>query len=160
MRESGVGSHGNPGSRNDANGIAKCSPAGQIDQLDSAQLLGLPGKRSGALGILSRYPLTDVKTHTISILCTPDIYKLGPPQNNPQILEATVTSSAFGFPVTLYNTHYYGKEDSYSRIDYLLASPGMAREWVKEETYIPTLANWGIGSDHRPVVATFHTENK
>ena len=57
-------------------------------------------------------------------------------------------------------TYYYGIEDTYSRIDYILLSPGMAREWVKEETYIPTIPNWGIGSDHRPLVATFNTENK
>jgi len=57
-------------------------------------------------------------------------------------------------------THYYGVEDSYSRIDYLMLSPGMAKEWVTNETYIPTIANWGIGSDHRPVLATFETENK
>jgi endonuclease/exonuclease/phosphatase family metal-dependent hydrolase len=52
-------------------------------------------------------------------------------------------------------THYYGVEDSYSRIDYILLSPAMARDWVKDETYALTLPNWGIGSDHRPLVATF-----
>ena len=57
-------------------------------------------------------------------------------------------------------THYYGVEDTYSRIDYIMLSPGMAPEWVKEETYIPTISNWGIGSDHRPLVATFDAVNQ
>jgi hypothetical protein len=34
----------------------------------------------------------------------------------------------------------------------------MTREWVAEETFVLTLPNWGIGSDHRPIVATFDTE--
>lgn len=55
-------------------------------------------------------------------------------------------------------THFYGKEDTYSRIDYVLVSPGMAREWVKEESYVFTTANWGLASDHRPVVAAFRAE--
>ena len=57
-------------------------------------------------------------------------------------------------------TYYYGVDDTYSRIDYLMLSPGMAREWSKEQTFIPTLANWGIASDHRPLLATFEAENK
>jgi endonuclease/exonuclease/phosphatase family metal-dependent hydrolase len=57
-------------------------------------------------------------------------------------------------------THYYGVEDSYSRIDYLMLSPGMAKEWIKSETYIALIPNWGIGSDHRPSVAAFVAEER
>ena len=56
-------------------------------------------------------------------------------------------------------THFFGKEDTYSRIDYILLSPAMGREWVKEESYVFTTANWGLASDHRPVVAAFRPED-
>jgi endonuclease/exonuclease/phosphatase family metal-dependent hydrolase len=56
-------------------------------------------------------------------------------------------------------TEYYGKEDVYSRMDYILISPALARDWVKGETCIATIPNWGVGSDHRPIVAAFKTEN-
>jgi endonuclease/exonuclease/phosphatase family metal-dependent hydrolase len=52
-------------------------------------------------------------------------------------------------------THYYGLEDSYSRIDYIMASPAMSRTWLPKETYILTIPNWGSGSDHRPITAAF-----
>ena len=54
-------------------------------------------------------------------------------------------------------TEYYGKEDVYTRMDYILLSPALARDWLKAETYIPTIPNWGVGSDHRPIVAAFKT---
>jgi len=57
-------------------------------------------------------------------------------------------------------TYYYGKEDLYSRIDFILISPGLAREWVTNETYVLTVPNWGVGSDHRPIMATFDAEDK
>jgi len=52
-------------------------------------------------------------------------------------------------------TYFYGADDTYSRIDYILLSPAMTRDWVTNETYIPIIPNWGIGSDHRPIIATF-----
>ena len=55
-------------------------------------------------------------------------------------------------------THHYGAEDTYGRIDYILLSPGMENEWVESETYALKKPNWGVGSDHRPIVATFDTE--
>lgn len=57
-------------------------------------------------------------------------------------------------------TYFYGKTDSYSRIDYILLSPAMKRNWLADETYIPAIPNWGIGSDHRPIVAGFSTAEK
>ena len=57
-------------------------------------------------------------------------------------------------------THYYGVEDTYSRVDYILLSPAMARGWVTNGTYVLTIPNWGVGSDHRPIVAAFEAENR
>lgn len=64
------------------------------------------------------------------------------------------------FPRNITWTHYYGVEDTYSRIDYLLLSPGMAHEWVRTNTFIPTIPNWGLGSDHRPIVAEFSVTDR
>ncbi len=57
-------------------------------------------------------------------------------------------------------THFYGKEETYSRIDYILISHGMARAWNRDGTYVLTMANWGVASDHRPIVASFFAEDK
>jgi endonuclease/exonuclease/phosphatase family metal-dependent hydrolase len=71
------------------------------------------------------------------------------PNNNPRYPPPQITW-----------THFYGKEDTYSRIDYILVSRGMAREWMNNETFIVKIPNWGIGSDHRPIVATFVAEER
>ena len=57
-------------------------------------------------------------------------------------------------------TYFYGKTDEYSRIDYILISPALKRNWLPNETYIPAIPDWGLGSDHRPVVAGFTTDGK
>jgi endonuclease/exonuclease/phosphatase family metal-dependent hydrolase len=55
-------------------------------------------------------------------------------------------------------TYHYGREDTYSRIDFILLSQAMAKRWNKNETWVLTLPNWGIGSDHRPIMAGFFIE--
>lgn len=55
-------------------------------------------------------------------------------------------------------TYFYGRDDTYSRIDYILLSPGLKPNWLPGETSIPFIPNWGIASDHRPIVAAFTTE--
>jgi endonuclease/exonuclease/phosphatase family metal-dependent hydrolase len=52
-------------------------------------------------------------------------------------------------------THYYEKDDVFSRIDYILLGRSLRDRWLKEETYILTTPNWGLASDHRPLVAGF-----
>ncbi len=52
-------------------------------------------------------------------------------------------------------THFYAREDAYTRIDYILLSPGMAREWSPSETHVVDYPDWGQASDHRPIIATF-----
>ncbi len=57
-------------------------------------------------------------------------------------------------------TYHYALDDEYDRIDYILISPAMERYWLPSETYIPKISDWSLGSDHRPIVASFETEEK
>lgn len=57
-------------------------------------------------------------------------------------------------------TYFYGVEDSYDRIDYVLLSGGMAAEWEREATYVLAMPNWGVASDHRPLVAGFVAQER
>lgn len=57
-------------------------------------------------------------------------------------------------------TYFYDEEDSYTRVDYLLASRGMARELERAATYILAQPDWGAASDHRPIVAAFFAADR
>ncbi len=48
-------------------------------------------------------------------------------------------------------THYYAKDESYSRLDYVLLSPGIRRHWRIGDAYVLATPLWGLASDHRPV---------
>jgi endonuclease/exonuclease/phosphatase family metal-dependent hydrolase len=57
-------------------------------------------------------------------------------------------------------TYFYGIKDAYERIDYLLVSGGMAREWDEGKTFVLAAPHWGEASDHRPLKATFVAEDR
>ena len=50
-------------------------------------------------------------------------------------------------------THFWTAADVYSRFDYILVSPGLFREVIKEESGVYRSPYWRTASDHRPVVA-------
>jgi endonuclease/exonuclease/phosphatase family metal-dependent hydrolase len=69
------------------------------------------------------------------------------PNANPKFLPRTITW-----------THYFGKEETYSRLDYILTSQSLRPHLVPSQTYVPAIPNWGAASDHRLVMATFQLD--
>ncbi len=74
--------------------------------------------------------------------------------------DTTPATSARMEPRDITWTEYFAKEDAYTRIDYILLSKAMAAHWLPGDTYVLALPNWGVGSDHRPLVAGFDTAAK
>ncbi|MES2307782.1 MAG: endonuclease/exonuclease/phosphatase family protein [Verrucomicrobiota bacterium] len=64
-------------------------------------------------------------------------------------------------------THYYLPENQYERIDYMIASEGLIRDWIKEKSYLyrskegdSDTYNTYTPSDHRPLVSVFRASNQ
>lgn len=55
-------------------------------------------------------------------------------------------------------THYYRREDTYSRIDYIMVSPGLRSAVADGRATVWDGAGTGEGSDHRPVYAELKLE--
>jgi endonuclease/exonuclease/phosphatase family metal-dependent hydrolase len=49
-------------------------------------------------------------------------------------------------------THYFGRDETYSRLDYILLSQSLRGRFDPAASFIPQIPNWGTGSDHRPIV--------
>lgn len=61
----------------------------------------------------------------------------------------------------LFWTHWWGADDLYGRIDYLLVSHGLLPEISEVDTRIVHLPDrWATASDHRPVLASITTSNR
>lgn len=57
-------------------------------------------------------------------------------------------------------THYESSLDLYQRIDYILASPGLAADLVPEKTHAVRSPLMLKASDHRPLVAVFRKQDR
>ncbi len=56
-------------------------------------------------------------------------------------------------------THYYAREETYSRIDFILVSPSLRERLVLGATWLATPLNWRAASDHRLARAAFQFDD-
>ncbi len=59
-----------------------------------------------------------------------------------------------------FTTHFWRAKREWSRIDYLITSPGMAKEFVPDSARIGDFPMWETASDHRPIFARFFGEDR
>ena len=116
-----------------------------------ARLAAAPETRLVVLGDFNDTPDSPV----VRALIGPETNQLidtRPAEGNGQAL---VRPGDAGAGRTIAWTNYHPREDTYARIDYVLVSRSLARDWLPGESYVLALPTWGIASDHRPVVAAF-----
>jgi endonuclease/exonuclease/phosphatase family metal-dependent hydrolase len=52
-------------------------------------------------------------------------------------------------------THYWRARHQFSRIDYLITSPGMSNDYISGSAHIADIEGWDKASDHRMIYASF-----
>jgi endonuclease/exonuclease/phosphatase family metal-dependent hydrolase len=82
---------------------------------------------------------------------TPVIRAVQGPYNSPRAMTPIPLQDSRG----LYWTHFWAKEDIYSRIDYIFYSETLKDEVVREESKILDPSNWNDASDHRAILGVF-----
>ena len=121
-----------------------------LRKIIEARLAADPGRRLVVLG-----DFNDVKdSRTIRTIVghgTRALFDTRPAERNET--HSTTAGAWQSRPVTW--TEYYAREDLYSRIDYILVSRALESDWLGQETYVLNLPDWGLASDHRPLVAGF-----
>jgi endonuclease/exonuclease/phosphatase family metal-dependent hydrolase len=123
------------------------------DKID-ARLLASPQANVIVVGDLNDTPASD-STRLVLGRGRMALMDVRPTEWDPGGKESAVKRST-----TVAWTYYYSKEDTYTRVDYILLSRGMAPEWLAEESYVLAADDWAKASDHRPVVACFVAEEK
>ena len=58
-----------------------------------------------------------------------------------------------------HDTFYWKFRDQFSRIDYLITSPGMATEYIPDSARIADVEGWDKASDHRAIYAKFYAHD-
>lgn len=115
-----------------------------------ARLASDPGALIAVLG-----DLNDVKnSETIRVLLGKGRDRLVDTRPSESNGDTGFTPNPRWEPRTVTWTHYYGLEDSYSRVDYLLLHPKLEGMWDRSRSRIVVVPDWGQASDHRPLVVT------
>ncbi|MBC8326959.1 MAG: endonuclease/exonuclease/phosphatase family protein [Verrucomicrobia subdivision 3 bacterium] len=135
----------------------RLSEARELRRIIEARLSANPNANLLVVGDLNDYP-NRLPIRTLLGSKAPKLVDLRPFERNGDRAPHP-TNSKF-IPRRVGWTSFFWKEDSYSRFDYLIASAGLERELHRAGTYVHAMADWGLASDHRPVVAEFFAEEK
>lgn len=58
-----------------------------------------------------------------------------------------------------HDTYYWSYQKQFSRIDYLITSPGMEKDYVPDSARIADVEGWNDASDHRAIYAKFYAQD-